>query len=86
MLQGETQSFHFFLDPSVLWAPNVRTLSETSSDHALRCMLNPSTVATLPVVILLSARINSSTRRTVAPVAVSTGPPGRTLSAIFELP
>jgi hypothetical protein len=30
----------FFLDPSVIWAPTVRTLSETSKDHALCCMLN----------------------------------------------
>jgi hypothetical protein len=30
----------FFLEPSVLWATTVRTLSETSKDHALSCMLN----------------------------------------------
>jgi hypothetical protein len=30
----------FFLDFSVLWVPTVRTLSETSDDHAVCCMLN----------------------------------------------
>jgi hypothetical protein len=52
--------------------------------HAKPCE-HPSAVDTLPVVILLSAQINSSTRCTVASVAVSTGRPGRTLSANFEL-
>jgi hypothetical protein len=37
----------------------------------------PSAVAALPILILLSAGINSFTRCTVAPVAVSTGRPGR---------
>jgi hypothetical protein len=29
-----------FLDPSVLWAPTVRTISETSNYHALCCRVN----------------------------------------------
>jgi hypothetical protein len=40
MLQGQTQSVHFFLDPSVLWALTVRKLSETSNDYALCCVIN----------------------------------------------
>jgi hypothetical protein len=36
----ETDPFGlFFLSPSVFWAPIVRTLSETSNDHALCCTL-----------------------------------------------
>jgi hypothetical protein len=39
--QHSTDTFgSCFLDPSVIWAPTVRTLSETSNDHALCCMLN----------------------------------------------
>jgi hypothetical protein len=46
-----------------------------------------SAVATLPIVILLSARINSSTRCTIDSVAVLTGRPGRTsTAATFERP
>jgi hypothetical protein len=44
----------------------------------------PSAVATLSIVILLSARINSSTRCTVASVAISTGQPGWASSATLE--
>jgi hypothetical protein len=41
MLQGQTDPLGAFsLDPSVLWVPTVRTLSETSNEHALCCMLN----------------------------------------------
>jgi hypothetical protein len=40
MLQEQTHSVYFFIDSSVLWETTVRTLSETSNDHALCCMLN----------------------------------------------
>jgi hypothetical protein len=43
-----------------------------------------SAVATLSIVILLSAQINSSTCCTVASVATSTGQPGQASSATFE--
>jgi hypothetical protein len=42
---------------------------------------HPNAVATLSIIILLSARINSSTRCTVASVAISTGRFGRALFA-----
>jgi hypothetical protein len=45
MLQGQTHSVHFFSGPSVLRAPTVCTLSETSNDHGLCCM--PKYVNTL---------------------------------------
>jgi hypothetical protein len=44
----------------------------------------PSAVATLYIIILLSAGISTSTRCTVASVAMSTGRPDRTSSATFE--
>jgi hypothetical protein len=46
---------------------------------------DPSAVATLSIVILLSPRINSSTQCTVASVAILTGQPVRVSSATFEL-
>jgi hypothetical protein len=45
---------------------------------------NPSAVATLSVVILLSAQMNSSTHCTYASVTISTGRPGWESSATFE--
>jgi hypothetical protein len=45
---------------------------------------HPSTVATLSIVVLLSARINSSTCCRVARSQSSTGRPGRASSATFE--
>jgi hypothetical protein len=47
---------------------------------------HPSAIATLSVIILLSAWINSSTHCTVASVAISTGRPGRASSATFQHP
>jgi hypothetical protein len=47
---------------------------------------HPSAVATLSIFILLSARINSSTRRAVASAAIPTGRSGRAASATFERP
>jgi Mn2+/Fe2+ NRAMP family transporter len=44
----------------------------------------PSAVATLFILILLSAGINFSTRCTLAAVAISTERPGRAPSATFE--
>jgi hypothetical protein len=44
----------------------------------------PSAVATLSIVTLLSARINSSTRCTVSSVAIQTGRPRRASSETFE--
>jgi hypothetical protein len=46
---------------------------------------HPSAVAKLPIIILLLARINYSNRCTAVSVAISTGRPGRALSAIVEL-
>jgi hypothetical protein len=47
---------------------------------------HPSAVATLSIVILLSAQINYSTHCTVASVTVSTGRPGRASSTTIERP
>jgi hypothetical protein len=53
------------------------TLSETSNDHALCCMLNHMNILLQLLhclfIILLSGRINSFTRCTVTSVAISTG-------------
>jgi hypothetical protein len=46
----------------------------------------PNTVATLSIVILLSAGSNSSTRCTVASVAISIGRPGRASFVTFQCP
>jgi hypothetical protein len=44
-----------FLNPSVLWAPTVCTLSKTSNDHALCCtLIHGSTLAQLLHCLLLS--------------------------------
>jgi hypothetical protein len=53
---------NIFLDPSVLWAPTVRTLSETSNDHALCCMLNHGTtvVQLLHCLSLSSCQLQST--------------------------
>jgi hypothetical protein len=40
MVQGEAHSVHFLTDPSVFWAPTMRTIFQASNDHALCCMLN----------------------------------------------
>jgi hypothetical protein len=47
---------------------------------------HPGVVATLSIVILLSARINSSTRCAIDSVAISTRRRGRASSATFERP
>jgi hypothetical protein len=62
MLQEQTHSVNFFFDPSVLWAPTVRTLSETSNDHALCCMLNHGNilVQSLNCLSLSSCQLEST--------------------------
>jgi hypothetical protein len=63
MLQGQTHSVNFSLDPSLLWAPTVRTLSENSNDHALYCMLNHGNILVqlLRCLSLSSCQLESAT-------------------------
>jgi hypothetical protein len=86
MLQGQTHSVHFF---SILRFSGPHC-AHTFWNFKRSCIMpyakpweHPSAVATLPIVILLSAWINSSTRCTVASVTISTGWPGRGIICIF---
>jgi hypothetical protein len=67
MFQGQIHSVHFFLDPSVLWAPTVRTLSETSNDHALCCTLNHGN--TLVLLLHCLSLSSSQLESTLSPAA-----------------
>jgi hypothetical protein len=83
-------SFFSVLQFPFLWALTIGTLSKTSNEQALCCYAkpqeHPSAVATLSIVFLLSAQINSSTRCTVASVKISTGQTGWASSVTFECP
>jgi hypothetical protein len=79
----------FFLDPSVPGHPPCAHFPKLQTLCIMmyaKTWEHPTAVATLSSVILLSARINSSTRSTVASVAISTGRLGPASSATFERP
>jgi hypothetical protein len=89
MLQGQTHWVCLF---SILQFPGYPP-AHTFRNFKRSCIMlyakpweHPSTVSTLRIVILLSAGLNSSTRYTVASVAISTGRSGRALSVTFERP
>jgi hypothetical protein len=71
MLQGDTFG-SLFLDPSVLWACTVRTLSKTSNNHALCYMLNHgNTLVQLPYCLSLSSCQLESTLPSTAQLILS---------------
>jgi hypothetical protein len=89
MLQGQTHSVHFprsYSSMDTLFRQIFRNYIWSCIMLYAKPWAHPRAVATLSIVIILPAWINTSTRCTVASVTISTGRPGRALSATFERP
>jgi hypothetical protein len=71
MLQGQTYAVSFSLNLSVLWANNVRSLSETSNDHAFCSMPNNGNILVQLLHCLLSSCQLESTLPPPAQLLVS---------------
>jgi hypothetical protein len=73
MLQGQTHSVNFFsIFPSVFWATTVHTISGTSNDHALCCMLSDgNTLVQLLHCVWFSSSLLKSTLPPAAQLLLS---------------